>query len=229
MRKVFAMILCFLMVFSSAAFADGIITISDHVLFAYEGYSSATGVFAAKIENTGDAPVAIGGGTLTVYDANEEIVHVKQYMASVPDDVIIQPGDYFYISENIYFEDGTAVEDVVTYAVEVPASNRGYGYIKLPCEAVVDTEDVSMFGATVDVTFTNTQDYVIYDYGAAVALYDNNGNLLYVSRMYSFDIGLHPNAIATLEVNLSIDALEYFLEKGIEIGSMDAYVFCEAE
>jgi len=226
MRKTLAMILCLLMLVVSAAAAEGAITVNQEVLQIIETSYSTYGMLYAKVENTGDAPIALGDGTLAIFDADNAILATSDYVSTIPYNAILEPGDYVYLRDTTYFDDGVTAADVGTHMFSIKEYDyNGYPFVKVPCEAAMNFENEEHYGDYIDVTITNSLDYVMYDFRVAVALYDAEGNLIYVNYDYDDSIGLHPGSTMTMMVYVDSDVLDYCEANGIVPTTVDAYAY----
>ena len=83
------------------------------------------------------------------------------------------------------------------------------------------------FFAKVQNTFTNTTDEILYDYEMVAALYDQNGELLFINTEVVSGIGVHPGSTITVRLYIYEDIVMYFCREGLTPTTVDALVYCE--
>lgn len=229
MRKILVFALCLLMMLSSFAMAEGAITVSQEVFKVVEtSYGSTYGYLFAKIENTGDAPISVGSGTLAVFDAAGTILETSDYVSCYPYNAVLQPGEYVYVDNTVYFDDGVTVDTVGEYQFAAkPYDYEGYTYVKFPCEAVLALGESEYDSNYVDVTFTNTTDAILYDFDVLTAMFDADGNIVNVDYTWESSVGVHPGSTVTIKVWQDSTVIDDLKAKGITPASVDAMVYYE--
>ena len=66
-----------------------------------------------------------------------------------------------------------------------------------------------------------------YDYEIVAALYDQNGELLFINTEMVSGIGVHPGSTITVRLYIYEDILMYFCREGLTPTTVDALVYCE--
>ena len=228
MRKIFALVLAMLMVMSAAAVAEGALSVTKETYKIVETDYGTYGYLFVKVENTGDAPIALGNGTLAVFDADNAILETSDYISGRPYNAIIEPGDYVYMEDTTYFDDGITAANVGQYMLSVkPYEYEGDSFVKIPCEAVLNMGVETYDSDYIDVTFTNTTDSVLYGYEIVTAMYDAAGNLVNVDYDWYSNVGIHPGATVTLKVYQDSTVLEALEAENNLPATVDAYVYYE--
>lgn len=147
-------------------------------------------------------------------------------MSTAPDEVYLEPGEYAYVRENIY-DDALDTAEVADCKFSIRAVDNGEEYEKLTSEAKIHFEPDEEDDNYVDVTFTNTTDEILYDYKIVAALYDQNGELLFINTEMVSGIGVHPGSTITVRLYIYEDILMYFCREGLTPTTVDALVYCE--
>lgn len=222
MKKLTAILLSVLILcsLSTAAYAEGALTYADKNLIELEDDNSA--YFFAKIENTGDQPVGVGNGKLVGFSEKDDILVTENYVSSLPSGILLQPGEYAYVCENIY-ENTLKDADIVDFKASMETDGNPTEVVKIPCEAEFVSD--GSYDHDVWVTFTNTTEDVLFDAYITVAMYDTEGTLVCVDGGELDDIGVFPGSTITVKVYIDHDLVEYYAANGIEIGVVDALVY----
>ena len=185
------------------------------------------GFFFAKVQNTGDAAGYVDyKGNIVASDAEGNIILTENYVSTAPDEVYLEPGEYAYVRENIY-DDALDTAEVADCKFSIRAVDDGEEYEKLASEAKIHFEPDEEDDNYVDVTFTNTTDEILYDYEIVAALYDQNGELLFINTEVVSGIGVHPGSTITVRLYIYEDILMYFCREGLTPTTVDALVYCE--
>lgn len=224
MKKFVALILVFSLLFCMAvAVAEGKLTVTEKNVIIKTGRDS--GIFVAKVENTGDAPIYYDNGKLVIFSTNDDILATENYVYSSPNDILLQPGEYTYCYEFLWSSalKGEKIGDV---KFSVTADNRGYSYEKLSATAELEIPDTGLFTSNyVNVTFTNTTDDVLYGVYVVVAIMDEDNNLIYVDRNSYDSLGVHPGSTVTLKMYIDSDYLAYYKTNDIKPTDVEAMVY----
>ena len=174
------------------------------------------GFFFAKVQNTGDAAGYVDyKGNIVASDAEGNIILTENYVSTAPDEVYLEPGEYAYVRENIY-DDALDTAEVADCKFSIRAVDDGEEYEKLASEAKIhfepDEED---------------DNEILYDYEIVAALYDQNGELLFINTEVVSGIGVHPGSTITVRLYIYEDILMYFCREGLTPTTVDALVYCE--
>jgi hypothetical protein len=222
MKRCFCVILALLCVISATAFAEGKLTVSQKSLFELDADDS--GYFYAKIENTGDAPIGVGYGKLVAFSANDDILISKDYVSTYPSNIVLNPGEYAYARESLW-ESMLESNDIADYKFSIAASDYASEVDRLPCTVEFSTLDENSYDNYVYVTFTNTGESILYGCYITAALFDADGNLLYVDGNSYDSMGVHPGSTVTLKLYVNNDLVAYFARHSLKADKADAVVF----
>ena len=220
-KKFLSALLAMILLFSTAALAEGKLKVTDKNLFIFPGEN--TGYFYAKVENVGDAPAGIDSGNLVIFSEDDEILLSKSYITTLPNYVILDAGDYLYIKEFLW-DNSLKNVSIGDYKLSIPTTKRNRTVSKLPCEATFDLTDTDGFNNYVYVTFTNTTEEVLHNLYIVAALYDTEGTLIFVDSASLSSISVHPNSTITVEIYVDRDLMDYYAANGITPAAVDAMV-----
>jgi len=227
MKKFMCLLLIMLLVLPSVALAAGDLKVTSKNLLEFDGeYTSDTAYFYAKVENVGDAPIAVGYGKLVAFDDDDEILFSEEYIASHPADILLQPGEYVYMSEYIW-ENVLESTNVADYKFSASEEKYPVQYIQIPCEATFELH------ATGDdnylyVTFTNSTEDMLQNLYASVALLDDAGTLLFATGSELKDISVHSGSTITVRFEVESKFVEYYTKNNLEPTTIDALMFYKA-
>lgn len=223
---------CAVFLFATAAFAEKAapeakITVQEKLLVTFEGKTNA--FFFAKVQNTGDAAGYVEyNGKIVGFDADDNVIVTEDYVCTAPSRVYLESGEYAYVRETFY-EDALKTSTVADYKFSTKAAASGMEYEKLASEAVMEYDPEEEYDNYVYVTFTNTMDEIIYDYVIVVALYDQNGALMFVKDDLTSGIGLHPGSTITVMMYVDSDMVKHFKQASLTPTTVDSLVYCELE
>ncbi|MBR1408768.1 MAG: hypothetical protein IJ573_07735 [Clostridia bacterium] len=218
----FSMILLSLLCLSASA--EGKLKVTSKNTIIYTGKDS--GVFLAKVENTGDAPVYYDNGKLVIFSEDDEILDTEDYISSSPSDLLLNPGEYTYVYEFLWSSSlkNAKLGDI---KFSVSSDNRGYSYKQIPSTAVIDMQQNNSYSNYVDVTFTNTGDEVLYGAYVVCAMLDNEDNVIFVNRNSYDNLGVHPGSTVTIKMYIDSDLIDYYGATGIKPAKVDSLVYTE--
>ena len=208
------------LLFSTVALAEGSIEVTDKTTFLIPG--KKIGYFYAKIENTGDAPIGVDNGKLVVFSDKDDILSTSDYVSSYPSRILLNPGEYTYLKESMWDDalEGQTLGDV-KFSIE--GTDRSEEVESIPCEVTFALN--GSYDNYAYVTFTNDSDETRYDYYIDIALFDEEGNLIYVDTTSHDSVGVHPGSTITVKNYVDSNNLEYFAANGITVSSADAVVY----
>jgi len=207
---------------SGSVSAAGEVSVTDKTAFIFPGKDS--GYFYAKIENTGDAPIGVDSCQMVLFSDADDILETSSYISTYPSRLILNPGEYTYISEFLW---NSSLKNQTIGDVKFSTSDtdKGREVRTIPCEVALDMKGSDSFDNYINVTVTNEDSEVRYKYYLVVALMDTAGNLIYVDENAYEHVGLHPGSTATFGLYIDNDIVEYYEANGIEVGSVDALVY----
>lgn len=220
-KKVIALLLVVLC-FTTTAFAEGKLRATEKTFIVYNG----EGYFFAKVENVGDAAVSTGYGDLVAFDEDDEIIFSTGYVSTNPSGVILEPGESLYLEGSVW-ESALKETPVADYKFSLPAASDGRTITRVPSEAGFELtdEEYSYYDNYIYVTFTNSSEEPVYDFYVSAALYDADGNLIYVDTSEISNIAVHPNSTVTAKLYIDGSVLSYYKENDIAPASANAVVF----
>lgn len=219
-KKVLSVLLVLMLLLSVAALGEGKLKITQKNLIIYSGDDS--GYFYAKVENVGDAPIGVGYGDLVLFSEDDEIILTENYVSPSPSGAILQPGEYLYIKEYLW-DDALLTTPVADYKFSLPSSDRADEMGKVPCEGTFELSG-DKYGNYIYVTFTNTTGMPRYDFYVNVALFDAEGNLIFVDSDKLSSLAIHPEGTVTLKLYIDSSMMEHYLLNNIVPNSVDAIV-----
>lgn len=206
-----------LLLFCSPAEAAGQLTVTESNLLTIPG--SGTGLFCAAVENTGDAPIAVGQGKLAVFTDAGELLLVQDYLSATPTGLLLAPGEGTYLTAYLWDEQLGALTAPLTCTVSVRTNDWSQAADVLTATSVLDVD-----AGTVDVTFTNPSDAILSGLLLNVALRDADGALLGACSTSLDRVGLHPGSTLTVTVPLDWNLTEALRTAGVTISSAEAQV-----
>ena len=199
MKKLMALILVLsVLFFSVAAVAEGELTVTSKNVIIKIGHDS--GIFVARVENTGDKPIYYDNGKLVIFSDKDDILDTQNYVYSSPNSILLKPGEYTYCYEFLWSSplQNATIGDI---KFSVTSDTRGYKYEQLPATAVMETTGSGSYTYNyVNVTFTNTTDDILYGAYVVAAITDEEDNLIYVDRNSYDSLGIHPGSTVTLKM-----------------------------
>lgn len=230
MKKValFTLLLCLFMSCCSPAVADAKFSATDKLLVTFEG--DWAGYFFAKIENKGDsgAYVDYGSGTLVGFDPDDNILFTEEYIHTCPSQIYLEPGDYVY-ARTYFLETAMETSRVSDYKFSIKSDDRGTHYNTIPCEAEIIYLGHDSYDNEILVTFTNQTNKDIEAFSITAALYDQDGNLIFVNDYSTSLLIIHPNSTVTARINIENDVAKFFGLNSLKPTSVDAIVYVKAE
>ena len=207
---------------SKTAFAGGNLNVTDKNVFIYTGKDS--GVFSARIENDGDAPAGVDSGKLVLFSENDDILETADYITAFPSRLVLNPGEYTYVREFLWTSDRKN-QTIGDMKFSVGVTENGREAERILCESSYEISGSDSFDNYLYISFTNEAEQIRYGYYLVAALYDTEGNLIYVDNNQYEKVGVHPGSTVTIGLYLDNDTIEYFEANNIEIGSSDALVY----
>ena len=225
MKKILALSLALLLILCGAsAFAEGKLTVTSKNVIIYSGKDS--GVFVARVENTGDAPIYYDNGKLVIFSDTDDILDTENYVSSSPGDLLLQPGEYTYVYEFLWSSPlkNATLGDI---KFSVSSDTRGYSYTQLPATAVIDMPGSSSYSNYVNVTFTNETNEILYGVYIVSAMMDADDNVVFVNRNSYDSLGIHPGSTVTIKMYIDSDLVNYYEANGIKPTKVDALVYTD--
>lgn len=228
MKKFFTFMLVAVLTFCVAsALAEGKLTVTSKNVIIKIGDDS--GIFVAKVENTGDEPIYYDNGKLVIFSADDDILVSKSYIYSSPSNIFLKPGEYTYCYDFLW--DSTLKNAKIgDIKFSVTSDTSGYKYEQIPSTAVLELPGNQLFTYNyVNVTFTNTTDEILYGAYVVAAITDNDNNIVYVDRQNYESIGIHPGSTVTVKLYIDGDYINYYEINGINLANVESQVFYSTE
>lgn len=219
-KKILSVLLVLMLLLCTTAMGAGKLKITDMNLILYSGKDS--GYFYAKVENIGDAPVGVGYGDLVLFSENGDILLTESYVTTSPSNTVLQPGEYLYVEEYLW-GDALKTTPVGEYKFSIPVRDRATEMTQIPCEATFELSG-DKYDNYIYVTFTNTTDTPRYDFYVTAALYDAEGELIFVDSNILSSIAVHPGATLTVRMYIDSSMIEEYWANDIVPTSIDAIV-----
>lgn len=228
MKKFFTFMLVAVLTFCVAsALAEGKLTVTSKNVIIKIGDDS--GIFVAKVENTGDEPIYYDNGKLVIFSADDDILVSESYIYSSPSNIFLKPGEYTYCYDFLW--DSTLKNAKIgDIKFSVTSDTSGYKYEQIPSTAVLELPGNKLFTYNyVNVTFTNTTDEILYGAYVVAAITDNDNNIVYVDRQNYESIGIHPGSTVTVKLYIDGDYINYYEINGIYLANVESQVFYSTE
>lgn len=228
MKKFFTFMLVAVLTFCVAsALAEGKLTVTSKNVIIKIGDDS--GIFVAKVENTGDEPIYYDNGKLVIFSADDDILVSESYIYSSPSNIFLKPGEYTYCYDFLW--DSTLKNAKIgDIKFSVTSDTSGYKYEQIPSTAVLELPGNKLFTYNyVNVTFTNTTDEILYGAYVVAAITDNDNNIVYVDRQNYESIGIHPGSTVTVKLYIDGDYINYYEINGINLANVESQVFYSTE
>ena len=228
MKKFFTFMLVAVLTFCVAsALAEGKLTVTSKNVIIKIGDDS--GIFVAKVENTGDEPIYYDNGKLVIFSADDDILVSESYIYSSPSNIFLKPGEYTYCYDFLW--DSTLKNAKIgDIKFSVTSDTSGYKYEQIPSTAVLELPGNKLFTYNyVNVTFTNTTDEILYGAYVVAAITDNDNNIVYVDRQNYESIGIHPGSTVTVKLYIDGYYINYYEINGINLDNVESQVFYSTE
>lgn len=209
---------CFLV---TPAFAEGKVKATEKNLILFPGDND--GYFFAKIENVGDAAVCVGSGDLVLFNEDDDILLTESWMTTIPSYVMLEPGEFLYLGEYLWDSvlEGATLGD---YKFSIGTDSDETTVTRMACEAQLALEGANSYDNYVYVTFTNTTDETVFSIYVSVAIYDAEGNLIFVDYDLLSDTAIHPGSTVTQRLYVDSDLMDYYEANGITPTTVEAIV-----
>ncbi|MBE5786864.1 MAG: hypothetical protein E7324_04905 [Clostridiales bacterium] len=219
MKKMAALVLAMICIFTSSAFAAGKLKVISKNLIEFDG--DDTGYFFAKVQNVGDAAIGVRTGKLVGFSENDEIIISESIVYSTPSYIRLEPGEYVYVTEYLW-EPILETEDVVDYKFSMETYANPQRYEIIPCEVRYELD--GQYNSYVSVTFTNTADKEQEGIHVSVALTDEEDHLVFVDGNAINGVVVHPGSTITVKMSIDSRIIEYYNNHETKIVNADAIV-----
>lgn len=221
LKKALILLVVLACLISGTAVAEGKLKVTEKNLILYD---DDNGYFFAKVENVGDAAVGADSGNLVVFSDDDEIILSDAYVSTVPSYVAVEPGDFLYVKEFLW---DSALKDanVADYKFSVSAGNSSKRIQKVPSEVEFSVDTANVYDNYMYVTFTNPLEQLVYGFYVVGALYDTEGELIFVNSTSLSDMAVHSGSTVTVKLHIDADLVEHYTKNEITPASAGAMVY----
>ena len=230
MKRVFciAFVMFFVLGTACDSLAAGKATITQENFYVVNSWG-VYGYAFARIENTGNKPIAYNAGLLEVYDKNGDAVGATTYLKCYGS--YLQPGEYVYLSAAASLDTIKSSSEVDDYSLTVSGQSNNSMYIrKFSCDTEYKPNEKSGYWNYnhIYATFTNDTDDVVYGVAVVMALLDKDDNILDIETVNISDsVGIWPGCKLTVVANVSDLMIEAYKGCGFTADHVDAYAYVE--
>lgn len=224
MKRLFALLLVLCLAMGNTALADGKLKVTDKTLIVYDGDDS--GYFFARIENTGDAPIAVGYGNLVTFDDEDEIVFSDGLITVCPNYVMLDPGEFVFACEFLW-ESALKEKEVVDFKFSADKRTSGDEVTIISAGIEYDLKGADTYDNHIYVTITNDSDEMLEAPYTVAVLYDEEGHIAYVDAESLSALRIHPHSTVTIVLSVDNDMMVYYSKHGIKVAEAAAFVYIE--
>ena len=229
MKRLTALLLALLLAACAAsACAEGALTVEQENLHIV-GSNSLYCYMFVKVKNTGDVPIFVNKGSLTVRDKQGNEIGSTTSLWRYAE--YLQPGQSTYAYFNPRIEGIESRDQVGDYDMNIEfTENANKQTYFIPSESTFenDVQEGSWTHDYITTTVTNELDQTVFDLAIFRVLLDAKGNILYMDsdNMYSYK-GLCPGSSIVLRRPLNNNFEPYFEEMGYTPATVEgcAYVY----
>ena len=218
MKRIIALVLAMLLVFSVSAMAEGKLKATEKNLILFD--DGETGYFLAKVENVGDEAIGSDDGNLVIFSDDDEIMVTEDYISTLPDYIILAPGEYAYVSEFLW-DEALGSAEIGDYKFSIPTAEDGREYAADKCEATYELDEYFSYAY---ITYTNNGDTDRSLY-FAIAMHDAEGNLIYADNEVNEAVLVAPGSTITYRAYIDSSFVEYWDANGIEPAEIEAIAY----
>ena len=180
---------------SLQALAAGKMTVTQENFYVISSWG-IYGYTFAKVENTGNKPIAYNAGLLEVYDKNGDAIGATTYLECHGQ--YLQPGEYVYLSGVASLDGIQSVSEQDDYSLTVSGqSNNSYYVKKFDCAAEYKPNEKNGYWTynNLYATFTNDSEDILYGVKVVIALLDKDENILDIETVRLNDsVGIWPGS-----------------------------------
>lgn len=202
--------------------ADMILTHS----FVYYNRGAEMGGYFARVMNNSPDPIWLDRGFLTVYSTDGETLFEEEYVQTDPYNVLIEPGQYAYVQEDLLdpLPEGVEIGETV---LKLSCSRNGRHASTIPCTVeIITDEDGYIY---VGLTLTNDTDEPMENLFVSYALYDEEDRLICVGSGYLDEVILHPHSTITYKGTVYSWVHECLRQQGLTPVRADGIVYLRGE
>lgn len=216
-----------LALFSVGALAEGQATITQQTAqtYAYEDVFYA--YYFAQIENTGDVPIVLDGGTLELYNSEGQAIYSTPVYSCYPS--VLAPGEKGFVREYTNLD---SLNTMAAYKFDLVARPAGEGsVIRLNCTA--DFSQQTLYGddmsTTLKATVMNDKQETVSNIMIVYALYDAEGKLIFVDTLSPYYLGIPAGNSVELSTAVDPEIEASWAERGIRPASAYALAYIIAD
>ena len=227
MKRLTALLLALLLAACAAsAGAEGALTVEQENLHIV-GTNSLYCYMYVKVKNTGDVPIFVNKGSLTVRDKEGNEIGSTTSLWRYAE--YLQPGQSTYAYFNPRIEGIESRDQVGDYDMNIEfTENANKQTFFIPSESAFedDVKEGSWTHDYITTTVTNELEKTVFDLAIARVLLDAKGNILYMDsdNMYSYK-GLCPGSAIVLRRPLNSSFEPYFEEMGYTPATVEGFAY----
>ena len=226
MKKLLALTIVFIIVFSSPALAVGELIVTGEKYYIGEYRLGPTLQFFVEITNISDKTIICYGGFLEALNQEGNTIELLTIPSSCPP--VLGPGEIGYIFDDPDDIDEENKNNITSYMLTVAGKVTNYRYTQyLP--SLVKYGIVEKFNGSealrISVTVTNDTNSTLYDIKMIVALYDSNDNLYIVDSIYQYGVGVIAGQSAEFYNDYSTEFFELWKAGNTNPGRIEAIAY----
>ncbi len=206
------------------------LTLLEERLLVLPSYNDLyEGVLSAKIQNTGDVALQVKEGLYELLDKDGNKLKYTTWVPVYPG--TLEPGEVGYIALNERPDNAATADVIASHALDLKASTDVYArHIRLDATAVALPPRNAYSGAPfLEATVVNMGDAPVRRVSVVYALYDNQGNLLYVQDTTAYNAGIPAGGTILISEDLDGQVAKYLTANDITISRADAIAYVDAE
>ncbi len=228
-KSVFALLIVMMLVtMSFHALAAGKMTVTQENFYVVSSWG-IYGYAFARVENTGNKPIAYNAGLLEVYDKNGDAIGATTYLKCYGQ--YLQPGEYVYLTGAATLDGIQSVSEQDDYSLMVSGQSNNSNYVKkFDCVAEYKPNEKSGYWTynNLYATFTNDSDDVLYGVNVVIALLDKDENILDIETVsMNNSVGIWPGSKITVVAQVSDAIVDAYKKAGFTADHVDAYAYVE--
>ena len=183
MKKILCSIFCLMIFMTANCYAA---ELPLRVVSDYFYFSDNYACYNALVVNDGDKELYVADGNLKFY--NEYGTYMEKLEINAVTPAFLKPGEYIYYSgcpESTYFSVDQQPANITFELNDYRNQYKNTDNHVFRCdkaELVFDNWEYDQKRNYVDVTFTNRTNEVLSDYSFAIALFDENKNIIHVKK-----------------------------------------------
>ncbi len=196
MKKILSVLFALALLFTAAC-AETSLTPVNTMVQIYPFFDSYVAMYFAEVVNTGDTLIQLDSNRskAQLMDAEGNVLLEETIFHTSP--YVLAPGETGYVTPFYMYLDDVNIDALTDYAIHLYAEEAFYldptVYLAEDCisaELLTQTTDWGDEETFLHITFTNQTDETIFDFSFAIAIYDQNGALMYTGEESMYDVGV---------------------------------------